>query len=121
MNRVESEADAAIAEELENSLADGGKQSESVQIDGRACFGNLDFDPTNIELALGGTQENVTAALSTLKRYWPDGNYPRPLASEAIIVVNNKVKRYQVRQVQGDKDNRAQLIIGLAAFTNQSR
>ena len=122
MNVIDTENDAALAEVYENDLTDKGAQSESVKIDDRDDVkGTLDFDPTNVELIMGGTNEDVTAAFFTLKRYWPDRNYPKPLESVMEIVVNGRVKRYQVRQLNGDKDNRATLAIGIGAFSNRGK
>lgn len=119
MNQIETEADAALAWEYKNVLADNGEQAESILIDGRPVLGNLSFDNDEIALVMGGTNENITAVLHTLKSQFPDGMFPQPLTSKARVTVDGRVQFYQVRQLNGDKDNRAQLMIGLGAFTNR--
>lgn len=123
MTQIDIEDSAARTEVYENDYVDTvtGKQLESLKIDGHEATGILDFDPTNIELLLGGTNEDVTAVFLTDKKYWPAGNFPKPLNSWAEGIANGKAFILQVRQLNGDKDNRPPLAIGLSAKHNRGK
>ena len=118
MTALETENAAALAEVYEGDLADNGVQAEAVTIDGAPVFGSLSFDSEQIQIMPGGWNENVKAVFSTLKSYFPTG-YPKPFGSCMEVTANGRVTKYQVVQINGDKDNRASLQIGVAAFTNR--
>jgi hypothetical protein len=90
--------------------------AETLQIDGRDIPGSLTFELSTIDLVAAGWNENVTAVFSTLKKYFPTGKWPQPLRSSATPSVNGVVQRLQVKQLQGNNDSRAQLLVGLGSF-----
>ena len=120
MNQIETENAAALAEIYGSDLVDTitGKQAESVQIDGRDILGELSFDTAEIEAVMGGARENLSGIFYTLKQYWPDGNFPQRGAT-LQCVVNGRVRQYQVWVPNGDKTNRAQLLIGFRNKANE--
>lgn len=89
---------------------------ETLRIDDRDIPGSLTFEDSQIDLIAAGWNENVTATFSTLKKYFPNGKWPRPLKSKAEYSVNGVPSVLQVKQLQGNNDNRAQLLVGLGAF-----
>lgn len=121
MNAIQADVDATVRRIHATDFADTltGRQAESVKIDEREVIGVLSFEPSDVELVFGGTNEDIKGVFSTLKSYWPDGNFPKVLKSTLECIVNGRVENYQVRQINGDKDNRSRLMIGLAALHNR--
>lgn len=118
MNAIQADVDATMRAVFAGDLADGGRQAESVEIDGRPVLGKLNFDAQETELVAGGWNENVKGVFSTLKSYFPNG-FPKKMTSVLQCRVGGEACRYQVLDLNGDKDNRARLFIGLGAFTNR--
>lgn len=119
MNLVDTENDEALAEVYENDLASNGRQSESVKIDGAEKPGQLSLEQDPIDLQAGGWDAKVTGTFSTLKRYWPNGVYPKEFSSTLQCKVGGRIRNYQVVQVKGQLANGARLMIGLGKFTNR--
>lgn len=117
MTPIESENAAALDEIYSGDIADKGQQAESVTIDGVPVKGELSFDKDEIQLAGGGWKDNITGVHYTLKQYFPQG-FPKPFSSILTCVIKGKTRQYQVQQLNGDKDNRAQLAIGIGDYAN---
>ncbi len=118
MNAIETEADAALAWEYERVLSDKGAQAESVKIDGTPIPGNLSFDKQEIDLVPGGWNQDIKGMFSTLKSYFK-GDFPKPMNSHLECTVRGQIRDYQIIDLNGDNDNRANLNIGLGAYHNR--
>lgn len=121
MNAIQADVDATVRRIHAADFTDmaTGKQAESVKIDKREVMGVLSFEPTDVELIFGGTNEDIKGVFSALKSYWPNGDFPKVFKSTLECIVNGAVESYQVRQLNGDKNNGARLMIGLAALHNR--
>lgn len=90
--------------------------AESVEIDGRLIPGSLTFANSEIDLVAAGWDQGIVAVFSTLKMYFPTGKWPRSMKSIVKYSVNGEPATLQVGSLQGDRDSRAQLLVGLKTF-----
>lgn len=92
--------------------------AETIEIDERPIPGSLNLQLSEVEQVAGGWNSDVKGVFSTLKKFFVTGAWPRPLKSELRCSVNGVVQIFQVKQLLGAHDRRAQLLIGIGSFGN---
>lgn len=113
LNDLQSEMQDALDELYTTDVS-----AETLIIDDRPIAGSLTFEMSEVDLVSGGWKEGIASVFTTLKKYFPSGKWPRVLKSEATHSVNGTIVKMQVGQIQGNDDNRAQLLIGFKPFTS---